>query len=86
MYCDRIRKKVINPKPKIKIRNISSSISHIDANDSIGFVAADIGIKKAIDNAKKTGIGLVAVKHHCQWVDLPMSQRDILAFLIGHPF
>ena len=63
MYCDRISKKVINPKPKIKIKKISQSISHIDANNSIGFVAADIGIKKAIDNAKKTGIGLVAVKN-----------------------
>ena len=28
MYCDRISKKVINPKPKIKIKKISSSISH----------------------------------------------------------
>mgnify|MGYP001228541370 CR=1 FL=1 len=63
MYCDRISKKVINPKPKIKIKNISQSISHIDADDSIGFVAADIAIKKAILNAKKTGIGLVAVKN-----------------------
>ena len=63
MYCDRISKKVINPNPKIKIKKISFSISHIDANDSIGFVAADVGIKKAIDNAKKTGIGLVAVKN-----------------------
>ena len=63
MYCDRIKKKVINPKPKIKIKNISQSISHIDANDSIGFVAADIAIKTAIKNAKKTGIGLVAVKN-----------------------
>ncbi len=62
MYCDRIEKKVINPKPKIKIKNISSSISYIDADDSIGFVAADIGIKKAIKNAKKTGIGLVGIK------------------------
>ena len=53
MYCDRISKNVINPKPKIKIKKISQSISHIDANNSIGFVAADIGIKKAIDNAKK---------------------------------
>jgi L-2-hydroxycarboxylate dehydrogenase (NAD+) len=61
MYCDRISKKLINPKPKIKIKKISKSISHIDANNSIGFVAADIGIKTAIDNAKKTGIGLVAV-------------------------
>ena len=63
MYCDRISKKVINSKPKIKIKNISQSISHIDADDSIGFVAADIAIKKAILNAKKTGIGLVAVRN-----------------------
>ena len=62
MYCDRISKKVINPKPKIKIKKISQSISHIDADNSIGFVAADIAIKKAIQNAKKTGVGLVAVK------------------------
>ncbi len=62
MYCDRLNKNVINPKPKIKIKKISQSISHIDANNSIGFVAADIGIKQAIKNAKKTGIGLVAVK------------------------
>ena len=63
MYCDRISKKVINPKPKIKIKKVSQSISHIDADNSIGFVAADIAIKKAILNAKKTGIGLVAVKN-----------------------
>ena len=63
MYCDRITKKVINPKPKIKIKKISQSISHIDADNSIGFVAADIAIKKAIQNAKKTGIGMVAVKN-----------------------
>ena len=63
MYCDRIKKKVINAKPNIKIKNISQSISQIDANDSIGFVAADIAIKTAIKNAKKTGIGLVGVKN-----------------------
>jgi len=63
MYCDRIKKKVINPKPKIKIKKISQSISHVDANNSIGFVAADIAVKTAISNAKKTGLGLVAVKN-----------------------
>ena len=62
MYCERISKKVINPKPKFKIKKISPSISHIDADDSIGFVAADIAIKQAIKNAQKSGIGLVAVK------------------------
>ena len=63
MYCDRINKKVINPKPKIKIKKISQSIAHIDANNSIGFVAGDIGIKQAIKNAKSTGIGLVGIKN-----------------------
>jgi len=62
MYCDRIEKRLINPKPKIKIKKISSSISHINADNSIGFVSADIAINQAIKNAKKTGIGLVAVK------------------------
>ena len=62
MYCDRIKKKLINSNPKIKIKKISNSISHVDADNSIGFIAADIGIKQAIKNAKKTGIGLVAVK------------------------
>ena len=63
MYCDRINKKLINPNPQIKIKRISSSITSIDANNSIGFVAADIAIKIAIKNAQKTGIGLVAVKN-----------------------
>ena len=62
MYCDRIKKKLINPKPKIKIKKLSSSISLINADNSIGFVAADMGINQAIRNAKKTGIGLVAIR------------------------
>ena len=63
MYCDRIKKGLINSRPKIKIKKISQSISLVDANDSIGFVAADTAIKQAIKNAKKTGIGMVAVKN-----------------------
>jgi LDH2 family malate/lactate/ureidoglycolate dehydrogenase len=62
MYCNRIKKKLINPKPKIKIKRISPSVSYVNADDSIGFVAADIGIDLAIKSAQKTGIGLVAVK------------------------
>ena len=63
MYCKRIKKKLINPRPKIKLKKISQSITHIDADNSIGFVAADIGIKKVIKNAKKTGIGIVGIKN-----------------------
>ena len=62
MYCDRIKAKIINPKPKIKIKKISNSVSYVNADNSIGFVAADFGIKQAIKNAKKTGIGFVGIK------------------------
>ena len=63
MYCDRISRKLINTRPKIKIKKISQSISQIDADNSIGFVSADLGIKTAIKHAQKTGIGMVAVKN-----------------------
>ena len=63
MYCNRLMSGLINSKPKIKIKNISKSISYIDADDSIGFVAADIGINKAIKNAQKSGFGLVGIKN-----------------------
>ena len=63
MYCDRIKKRVINPKPKIKLKKISHSIFHVDADNSIGFVAADIAIKQAIKSAKKTGFSLIGIKN-----------------------
>ncbi len=63
MYCKRIEKKIINPKPKIKIKKISQSISKINADNCIGFVAGEVGIKEAIKNAKKTGFGLVGIKN-----------------------
>ena len=63
MYINRIKRKLINNSPKIKIKKISKSISLIDADNAIGFVGGDIGIKQAIKNAKSTGIGIVAVKN-----------------------
>ena len=63
MYCERINKKVINPKPKIKIKRVTNSVSFIDADNSIGFVAADTGIKETIKIAKKTGIAFVGIKN-----------------------
>jgi LDH2 family malate/lactate/ureidoglycolate dehydrogenase len=58
-----LKKKLINPKPKIKIKKISKSITHIDANNAIGFVAGNIGIKNVINSAKKSGFGLVGIKN-----------------------
>ena len=53
MYCDRISKKVINPKPKIKIKKISSSISHIDANNSMDLLLLILELKLQLNMLKK---------------------------------
>ena len=63
MYCNRIKKKLIDPKGKIKIKNISNNISLIDSNNNIGFIGAYAGIKQSIAKAKKYGVSLVAVKN-----------------------
>lgn len=63
MYINRIKRKLINNSPKIKIKKISKSISLVDADNSIGFVGADLGIKQAIKNAQSSGVGMVAVKN-----------------------
>ena len=78
MYCDRISKKVINPKPKIKIKKISQSISHIDANNSIGFVAADLGIKTAIKHAQKTVLEWLQLKTAVTMVCQVIMQNKLL--------
>ena len=62
-YCNRIKRKVINPKPKINIKKVSSSITSIDADNAVGFIGASLGIERAILNAKKTGIAFVSVKN-----------------------
>ena len=86
MYCDRIKRRLINSKAKIKIKKISQSISYVDADNAIGFVGADIGIKKAIDNAMKTGIGLVAVKNSGHYVYLVSMQSKLLKKFNGSLF
>ena len=53
MYCDRISKNVINPKPKIKIKKISQSISHIDANNSIVLWLQILELKQLLNMRKK---------------------------------
>ena len=63
MYCKRIKKKLINSRPKFKIKKISENIIHLDADNSIGFVAADTGIKIAIKVAKKKGMSIVGIKN-----------------------
>ena len=56
-YCLRIRKKVINPKPKIKVKKLSSSITSIDADNAVGFVGANNVLQIAEAQALLSALG-----------------------------
>ena len=78
MYCNRIKKNLINSKPKIKIKKISQSISHVDANNAIGFVGADTGIKIAIASAKKTGFGMLSCLTQADRISAPPESCEMM--------
>ncbi|MFS0776890.1 Ldh family oxidoreductase [Neobacillus sp. 3P2-tot-E-2] len=63
MYLERIRRKVVNPQPNIKIQRITSAVSLIDGDDGMGFLAGHQAMDEAIELAKQSGIGLVGVRN-----------------------
>lgn len=53
----------INPKPKFKFVKKSSAVSIMDADHGHGIIAGLEAMKKAMQHARKNGIGAVAVKN-----------------------
>lgn len=62
-YMKRIRQKVLNPAANPQLQQVTPAAAIIDAQNGFGFVAADIGMQKAIEMAQVFGIGMVSVKH-----------------------
>jgi L-2-hydroxycarboxylate dehydrogenase (NAD+) len=62
MYLERIRKKVVNAQPDIKVTKITSAVALVDGDDGMGFLAAHRAMDEAIALAAESGIGLVGVR------------------------
>ena len=61
IYCERILKKVANPKPKIKIKKIQRNILHVDGNNGLGFITSSIAMNECVKVAKKYGVGIAGI-------------------------
>lgn len=61
-YIKRLKEGKINPKPDIKITGNGSTAS-VDGDNGLGFVVGREAMNEAINRARKTGVGLVTVKH-----------------------
>lgn len=62
-YVARIRQGVLDPTAEPELKAITPVVAQVDGKNGFGFVAAKLGMAKAIDMAKIFGIGMVSVKH-----------------------
>lgn len=62
-YMARIRQGVLDAKAQPTLSEVTPVVAQVDARNAFGFVAAHMGMSKAIEMAKIYGIGMVNVKH-----------------------
>ncbi|KAF2207420.1 hypothetical protein CERZMDRAFT_91762 [Cercospora zeae-maydis SCOH1-5] len=62
-YLARIREGVLDAKAQPTFSEVTPVVGQVDAHNAFGFVAAHLGMTKAIEMAKIYGIGMVSVKH-----------------------
>ncbi len=62
MYCERLRRKVANPTPDIKVAYPKPAAALVDGDDGIGLVVGHRAMAEAVSIAKSNGIGLAGVK------------------------
>ncbi|GAD96141.1 malate/L-lactate dehydrogenase [Paecilomyces variotii No. 5] len=62
-YMARIREGFLDTKANPSLNQITPVVAQVDGNNGFGFVAAHMGMARAIEMAKEFGIGMVSVKH-----------------------
>jgi len=63
IHIERLENGVLNPLCHPVFETVSTSCARLDADNGFGHFAGEIGMRKAVDLAKKTGIGIVGVKN-----------------------
>ncbi|PIG85252.1 malate/L-lactate dehydrogenase [Aspergillus arachidicola] len=62
-YMERIRQGVLDAKAHPVLNQITPVVAQVDGQNGFGFVAAHMGMARAIEMAREYGIGFVSVKH-----------------------
>lgn len=62
-YIARIKQGVLDPKAEPELKEVTPVVAQVDAHNAFGFVAAHMGMSKAIGMAQTYGIGMVSIKH-----------------------
>ena len=62
-YMERIRQGVLDPKARPTLHEATPVVAQVDGHNGFGFLAASLGMDKAVEMAKIYGIGMVSIKH-----------------------
>lgn len=62
-YVERIRSKVLDPAAQPQLHQITSVVAQVDGKNGFGFIAANMGMQRAIEMAQEAGTDMVSVKH-----------------------
>lgn len=59
IYTKRLRLKLVNPKPDLKLTPLAPAAAHLDGDNGMGFVVASRAMAEAVERARAYGIGMV---------------------------
>jgi LDH2 family malate/lactate/ureidoglycolate dehydrogenase len=62
-YLARIRQGTLDPKASPELTQLTPVVAQVDGHNSFGFLSAHMGMARAIEMAKESGIGMVSVKN-----------------------
>jgi LDH2 family malate/lactate/ureidoglycolate dehydrogenase len=63
IYTKRLRLKLVNPKPALKVTNPTPVATHVDGDNGMGFIVATQAMGAAIESARTYGIGMASASH-----------------------
>jgi len=63
IHIERLEKGVLKPVCQPRFESISASCARLDADNGFGHFAGEIGMEKAVELARETGIGIVGVNN-----------------------
>lgn len=62
IYCDRLRRGLVNTAPKISVERVTPVVAHVDGDEGMGFLAAHRSMAEAIAIARESGFGMAAAR------------------------
>jgi len=61
IYTERLRRRLVNPRPALRLDDLTPVAARLDGDDGMGFVVAARAMDEAIARARSFGIGFVLV-------------------------